>query len=237
MSEAKIVCVYNNKEIFDKVIQTNENLKDCKIFGYDNTSENTAITKRYNDFIKKNVTPLSDFWVVFIHQDFGFMQDVNKLLEKLNKKHIYGAIGVTLHRGLFWGKTEIIEGRQKWGFKDSIALTWGRILQGNNDFNFKKHGRPVFFPFTVDSTDCCCMMMHSSLINKYTLRFDENLNFHMYAEELCYRVKHEHKIKTKVVQIKCYHLGKGNIDEDFQKSADYLKEKFKIKRIPSTCKN
>lgn len=34
-----------------------------------------------------------------------------------------------------------------------------------------------------------------------------------------------------------YHLGKRNKNEDFQKSADYLKDKFKIKRIPSTYKN
>lgn len=228
VSNPKIVCVVNNYNIFNKVVKNNENLKNCEIVDYDNTTENIAITKRYNDFIKNYVKADSDFWVAFIHQDFGFQEDLGSFLKKMDKKHIYGAVGATLYKGLFLGKE---------GFKTSIALILGKILQGHNDFNFTKRGHKVIFPMTVDTVDCCCIMIHSSLINKYDLRFDENLSFHMYAEELCYRAKKDYKIKTKVIQTNCYHLGVGNLNEEFQKSAQYLKEKFKIKRIPSTCKN
>lgn len=228
MPETKVVCVVNNYDIFNSVVKNNENLKNCEIIDYDNTTENIPITKRYNDLIDNNINENSDFWVAFIHQDFGFRENLNSLLKKMDKKHIYGAVGATLHKGLFIGKE---------GFKTSIALIWGRILQGNNDFNFKKYGLPIIVPITADAIDCCCIMMHSSLIAKHHLRFDENLSFHMYAEELCYRVKKEYKVKTKVIQTKCFHLGKGSLNEEFQKSAQYLKEKFKIKRIPSTCKN
>lgn len=241
--KTKIICVYNNQEIFDKVVKSNENLKNCEIFAYDNTTENIAITKHYNNFINENIGAAtkggrtskdSDFWCLFIHQDFGIMENIDLALEKLNKNHIYGAIGVKIFRGLFFGK----KGKDRHlGFKSSLVLTLGRIFQGNNDFNFKKHGRKIFFNPTVDAIDCCCTIVHSSLIEKYNLRFDENLSFHLYAEELCYSAKKNHKIKTKIVQINCYHMGKGNLNEEFQKSAQYLKDKFKIKRIPSTCPN
>lgn len=239
---AKVICVVNDFEIFDKVVKNNENLKGTELFFYDNTSENISITKRYNQFIEENIgrgdsvaAPEQDFWCAFIHQDFGIQENINPLLEKLNKDCIYGAVGIKIFRGLFYGKKGGVN--VKYGFKTQLKLTLGRILQGNNDFNFKKHGRIALFQPTVDVIDCCCIMIHSSLIKKYNLRFDENLDFHMYAEELCYRAKQDYKIKTKVVQLKCFHMNKGSLNEEFKKSAQYLKGKFKIKYIPSTCPN
>lgn len=230
----KVVCVFNNKEIFDKVILDNENLKDCEKFPYDNTIENVSITKHYNNFINENVFSCNDdFWCLFLHQDFGVMEDVDAILKKMDKNSIYGAIGVKTFKGLFWGK----KGGGKLGFKRHLTLAFGRILQGNNNFDFKEYGIRVFFQPIVKSVDCCCIMIHSSLIRKYNLQFDENLNFHMYAEELCYRTKKDYKIKTKVIQMNCFHLGRGTFDEEFKKSLEYLKNKFKIKKIPSTCYN
>lgn len=230
----KLVCVYNDKELFEKIVKNNDFTRNCEIFDYDNTSDNTPITKSYNNFIDKNIN--SDSWYVFIHQDFGFMENVESIIEKLDKNYIYGAVGVKIFRGIFWGKKHDIDGI-KHGFKTELKLTIGKILQGDNDFGLKRHGRPALFQQTVDAIDCCCIMIHSSLIKKYNLRFDEHLSFHMYAEELCYRAKKDYKIKTKVIQTKCFHLGKGCLNEDYQKSVQYLKEKFKIKKIPSTCPN
>lgn len=230
---SKVICVVNNQEIFDKVVKNNENLKNSEYFVFDNTTENVAITKRYNSFIEQNINN-KDSWCLFIHQDFGVMEDIDSVLKKLDKNNIYGAVGVKILKGIFFGK----KGNDRHlGFKTSLKLTLGRILQGNNDFNFKKHGRPALFQPKVDAIDCCCIMIHSSLIKKYNLRFDENLNFHFYAEELCYRAKKDYKIKTKVVQMKCFHFGQGTLDENFEKSAQYLKQKFNIKSIPSTCYN
>lgn len=230
----KVVCVVNNFEIFDKVVKNNENLKDCELFCYDNTNENITITKRYNKFIEETIGTAAEeeFWCVFIHQDFGIQENINSVLENLDKNCIWGAIGVKILKGLFFGKNGF---DRHLGFKTRLKLTFGRILQGNNDFNFKKHGRTAILKPTVDVIDCCCIIMHSSLIKKYNLKFDENLSFHMYAEELCYSARKEHKIKTKVVQMKCFHLNTGCLNEDFKKAAQYLKDKFKTKFIPSTC--
>lgn len=235
-----IICVFNDKKTFTKVVQNNDFLKDTEIFTFDNTAENISITKRYNSFIDENIIgaaeggPSKDTWYIFIHQDFGFMEDINPILERLNPECIYGAVGVKIFKGFFYGKKGL---DKRLGFKNELKITLGRILQGDNDFALKKHGRIALFQPTVDAIDCCCIIIHSSLIKKYNLKFDENLNFHMYAEELCYRARHEHKIKTKVVQMKCFHLGKGCLNDDFEKSAQYVKEKFNLKSVPSTCPN
>lgn len=231
----KVICTFNNPEIFEKVVKNNKNLKNCEVIEYDNTNENIAITKRYNDFIEKYISskdyPNEDFWCFFIHQDFGITENIENITEKLNHNYIYGAIGAKILRGLFFGK----KSEDRFGFKTRFKLILGEILQGENDFNLKPYGHKLLFQRAVNSIDCCCIIIHSSLIKKYDLHFDENLSFHMYAEELCYRTKKDYKIKTKVVQMKCYHLGKGILNEEFKKSVKYLEEKFKVKKIPSTC--
>lgn len=229
----KIICVFNKNEIFEEVVKCNQNLKNLEIIGYNNTEENVAITKHYNDFIQNNINDI-DSWYIFIHQDFGFLENIDPILKKLNKDCIYGTIGVKIFKGVFWGKKN---GNKKSGFKNELKIAFGRILQGNNDFNFKPKGKKIFSQFTVDSIDCCCIIVHSSLIQKHNLHFDENLSFHMYAEDFCYRAKKDYKIKTKVVQMKCFHMGAGDLNEEFEKSVRYLKDKFKIKTIPSTCPN
>lgn len=237
----KVICVYNDRKIFAKIVQNNEYLKDTEIFAFDNTTENTSITKRYNGFIDeqildstKDVHPQEDFWCLFIHQDFGIMENIAPILESVNPNYIYGAVGIKIFKGFFYGKKGL---DRRLGFKNELKITLGKILQGDNDFCLRKHGRIALCKPTVDAIDCCCIMIHSSLIRKYNLKFDENLSFHMYAEELCYRARREYKIKTKVVQMKCFHLGKGDIGEEFEKAAQYVKEKFSLKSVPSTCPN
>lgn len=223
----KVVCVVNNYDTFDKVVKSNEHLKDCEIHYYDNSIENISVTERYNDFIDE-LPEDEDFWVMFIHQDFGFLENPIETLRTLNPKYIYGTIGVKFYKFLYFNRH---------GFKRHHVAVCGKILQGNNDFNFREYGVELKRPKTATSVDCCCIMIHSSLIKKHSLRFDENLKFHMYAEDLCYRARKKYKIKVKVVQMKCFHMGIGSLDEEFKASADYLKQKFKISRIPSTCPN
>lgn len=232
----KVVCVYNDEKIFEKVVKDNKFLSGCELVAFDNRFENISITKRYNCFIEDTLKQSSDddFWYVFIHQDFGVLEDINSVLNKLNPDFIYGAVGVKVFKGLFWGKSGF---DRRLGFKIELKLTFGQILQGDDDYGLKKHGRKAYWPIEVDAIDCCCIIIHSSLVNRYNLRFDENLSFHMYAEELCYRAKKDYKIKTKIAQMNCFHIGVGCLNEEYYNSAKYLKEKFKVKTIPSTCPN
>lgn len=229
----KVICVVNKQDIFEKIVRDNESLKNCEIFAYDNTNENIAITKHYNKFIEENIVKSpsgkdSNFWCVFIHQDFGIQEDIDLILNNLNRNYIYGAVGIKFYYPVTIDTNE--------GFDCNKLIVYGMIAQMSNN-NFIPYGEYITEPTTIDAIDCCCIIMHSSLIKKYNLRFDENLNFHMYAEELCYRAKKDYKIKTKAVQIKCFHLGVGVLNQEFRDSVQYLKDKFKIKKIPSTCPN
>ena len=60
----------------------------------------------------------------------------------------------------------------------------------------------------------------------------------MYAEDFCINARRNYGILTKVVQLDCFHTSTGNLDnldENFYNSADYIKKKYNIEYINSTC--
>jgi hypothetical protein len=191
---------------------------------YDNTKENIGISKRYNDFL--NGSSHDDTWFIFCHQDFGFMEDPYSRIKDLDKNFIYGPIGAVRKKGVFFRKSKI-------RFEKKVLL--GQINQANNDYRFYKNGIYITKPRVVETIDCCCIIVHSSLIKKYNLRFDEHLTFHLYAEDLSLCALFNHGIKTKAIQIECRHSSLGIASRDFYDSLEYLKSKYKDKEFVGTC--
>lgn len=258
----EIVCVANDLGVFNRVIAENPYMNRFSVTMYDNSVENVGISKRYNTFIEERINKSNDdFWAVFCHQDFGFNEDIRAKVEKLDKNCIYGPIGIKVFRstkkwfkGLFsnkFGYYPSLKFEIKGLFsKDYKFLTvekhesqpglfkrklLGQISQGQGDSDFEKLGKLIKSPKSVESLDCCCLIVHSSLIRKHNLKFDENLSWHMYVEDFCMGAKKNYGIKTKAVQFDCFHLGKGNLNEDFYSAAKYVKDKYNLKRLKTTC--
>ncbi len=260
-NKVEIVCVSNNIETFNNVVATNQYMKVFPITMFDNTVENIGISKRYNAYIEERINENSDFWVIFCHQDFGFNENPYNKIIKLNKNHLYGAIGVKTYFSLKRGFKGIIS--QKMGYYSSCKILikglfykklkainlvkqeptsgfikrkiLGQIQQGHNNNNFNKFGKKLLYPKDVSTLDCCCLIVHSSLIMKHNLRFDENLDWHMYVEDFCINCEKEYGIKSKAVQFDCYHLGIGNLNDDFYASARYVKKKHELTSLKTTC--
>ena len=81
------------------------------------------------------------------------------------------------------------------------------------------------------------MIVHSSLIKKYNLRFDKNLKFDLYSEDFSINAKENFNIGTKVVPIKCHHYSYGNPTNNFYENLDYLSNKYKNRKnsYATTC--
>ena len=103
----------------------------------------------------------------------------------------------------------------------------GKGGKGEHKIGNKTAGEPV-----VKTLDCCCCIVHSSLLK--VLRFDENLDFHMYVEDLCHSAK-KLGILSRVVQFDCRHLSGGNHNEALEKAAQYVMKKHNIKKTDSPC--
>ena len=223
MSNLKIVSVINNFATFNRCIKDNENLKDFEVIYYDNTKENIGIPERYNSFIK-TIKDDDDFWVAFIHQDFIFNENPLIKLSKLDKKSLYGAVGVA--RQLFY-----LQFKPNFLFRVNRRCTLGQIFEGEGERTVgnKVENNPI-----VKTFDCCCCVIHSSLIVEKQLKFDENLKFHMYVEDMCHSARKK-GVFSRIVQMECLHLSGGVKNEEFRQSAQYVMEKHKIKLINSTC--
>jgi hypothetical protein len=201
------ICVSNNDLIYNTNVVSSYYMTQHEIIKYDNIENNLPVPIRYNSAINKLQSLHYHGWLFFVHNDFSILEDVNKLVDHLDKKFIYGSIGAILENG--------------------NKKLYGEILQGHEN-QLIKHGIKIDQPKKVDTVDCQCLFFHSDLINKYNLRFDENeiLAFHQYTEEFCLNAKKLYNIETYVVPFLCKHTSWGTLNAGYYKAEKYLNNKF-----------
>jgi GT2 family glycosyltransferase len=228
-----IVAVVNKIDLFSSTILENRFMNPHAIHRYDNRESNIGISRRYNDFIDHHMP--DDAWVVFCHQDFGFEEEIEPKLARLDKNVIYGPIGTGPTKQLVFIASLSRYGfeRLRIGFYDRWKK-FGRIMQKTARKTVRM-GQFIRKPVVVDTLDSCCMIVHSSLIRKHNLRFDERLDWHLYVEDFSLNAKRNGNIATKAVQFKCFHLSGGTIDFTFHENLIYLKKKYGTERFATTC--
>lgn len=232
----QIVSVVNYPKLYDRYIGNNPFYKGMDLVPFDNTKENIPIPVRYNDFIDHRM--LADAWVIFCHQDFSIREDVALKLKDLPQDCIYGPIGIKacLGRELVFcmgGATRKLKCRRR----DFVEHEYfGRILQGHGEDESKARpiGRRVDRPYEVDTVDCCCLIVHSSLIRKYNLRFDGQFTFHLFTSDFSIAARKRHGIKTKILQLEAFHLSEGGFSAEYFRNLGRLLRKYPEDRVVVT---
>lgn len=229
----QIVTVVNNHQLFNDTIRSNGFMNVHSLHVYDNTLENIGIAQRYNDYIRTKMHP--DSWVVFCHQDFAFQEDITGKLASLDRNCLYGPTGTGPTKQLVFIATFSRYGVERFriGFYDR-SKKFGQIVQ-QTPKKTQQMGRYLRKPAVVDTVDCCCLIVHASLIRKHALTFDEQLQWHLYAEDFCLNAKHRNQVLTKAVQLDCVHLSDGPVNDDFDASLLHLKRKYGTGCFSTTC--
>ena len=205
------ITVVRNEKMYNDFVKNNRYNKGAEFVAYDNTKENIYIPKRYNDFLD-HYDYKDPAWFVFCHEDWQTKSDWLYNLDKLNKKSLYGICG-----------TKLILRKNRPVFKHF----YGKIIGSNKRGLMRRIlGAEVKTGTVVDAFDCMCLIIHSSLVEKYHIRFDEKLTWHLYTEELCIRLKEKYNIPSRILQICSQHWSWGEANEEFNKSFDYLIQKF-----------
>jgi hypothetical protein len=228
-----IVTVVNNYPLYDRCVRNNSFINTHKLVAIDNITNPKGIAELYNNYIKTGMK--DDTWAVFCHQDFIFHESIMEKLNGLDKNSIYGAVGVYPEKEfVFFLRMKGIRIQKfKFGF---VLRRWryGRFLQGEgNGAHYK--GKSVKGTKIVDTVDCCCIIVHSALIRKRQIMFDEQLKWHLYSEDFSLNAKKKHGIPTRVIQLNCQHLSQGNFSGDFEESLAYIKRKYPDDVFASTC--
>lgn len=231
---AQFVCVSHKPEMVERYIGSNSNINTHPVTVYDNRVNNIGIPHRYNHFIDH---AMGDGWVVFLHHDMEFDEDPVPLLRQAPKDSIYGVIGVKVGQGRRFvhvgrrGKRGIGVER---GRHTHLNL-WGRIkcdksISPTGAIGAHARGLPV-----VDTVDCCCVIVHSSLVRKHGLRFDPRFAWHFYSEDFSLNALTRHGIATRVLQVDCGHYGLADLDDEFHASRGDLLAKYAGTTFGSTC--
>lgn len=218
MEKAIFITVDNNKDLYEKCILNNkfiDNNQYIELVRFDNTVENIFIPVRYNEFLN-NYDYSQDAWFVFLHNDFEMLENIIPKLQNLDKTKMYSPFGFNLFK-----KSE----------NEFIKETIGDIYDCTRDGKNPRHltmmndgGRKVDLP------DCMCFIVHSSLVAKYNLRFDEKCKFDLYVEDFSINANIKHNIDTVFLKLKCNHWSQlKDIQErpNYFPVLDYVLDKYK----------
>lgn len=206
-----IISVVRDFGMYAKRIQNNAYMNKHTLCPLDNSSENKGIPFRYNTFLESY-----DFerpsWLVFCHEDFGFTQEIDALLEPLDRNALYGPIGV---------RTDV-----RW----RLIYTWRLIGQISESHKDGSHTRSVGLPCPtgtpVETFDGQCMIVHSDVIKRTGLGFDENLTFDLYVEDFCMNAKENFGIPSRILAVKCEHWSFGLVPDRYFPQEAYISKKY-----------
>lgn len=210
-----VISVVNDYEMYKRCISQNpfvNFLSNVQLVDFDNTKENIYITQRYNSFLER-YNYGKEAWFVFCHCDWKLLEDINPILKNLDKSHLYGPVGARvnfINDKIYQEMTGgCLEKR-----RDGSGL---RYIGNKNCINIE----------TSDTFDCQAFIVHSSLVKKYCLRFDEKLKWDLYIEDMCINSKLKYGINSYAINIDCCHWsGYHLIPKSYYDSLLYINQKY-----------
>jgi hypothetical protein len=205
------ISVVRDFKMYDKLVQTNPNTKGAEFVSFDNRVENKPISVRYNEFLN-SYDYSKDSWFIFCHEDYEFLEPIEPYLTSLDKNNLYGQVGAIRYGFLGFGMQTIVGNL----FCRDRACIESMTKLG---MRIKKNTRTETF-------DCCCLMVHSSLVAKHNLRFDEELLFDFYVEDFCASAFVNFGILSYVIPIKACHYSTSTATDRLFRHLPYLKRKY-----------
>ena len=211
MSAVVFVSAVRDFAMHSKCVAANPACAGCEIAAIDNRTANDGIGKLYNRFLDSRSAG-EDAWYVFCHEDWMCAEPPGPLLAKADPGAIYGPIGARTRLGAFgWPHWELV----------------GAISECEKDGSgMRRIGREVPPGTPLDTFDCQCIAVHSSLVRRYRLRFDENLLFDLYAEDFSIAALENHGVRSLVLPVKCVHFSRGSVGRRYREQEAYLKRKY-----------
>lgn len=220
MINVSIVCCYNNREMYEKILVKSLNKQEnCEyeLIGINNiNNEYKDCATALNYGISKACAP----YIIAVHQDFEFidkntLSDIFKYLKNMGDFDILGAAGALLdeNANIF----HKIIGRNR-----KVIMSWENYIEN---------------PIIVESLDECCICFKRKLWEEH--HFSEELcpAWDLYAVEFCLYARLYKQSKVYVIPMNVEHHSGGNLSTRFYKSLQNVAKYYtnKIDLIVTTC--
>ena len=210
MDKVVVISVVRDWAMYARCLKDNAFLSGVELCPIDNQEQNEAIPVRYNQFLDARSLD-EDAWYVFCHEDFEPKEDVVSMLEGLDKDSLWGPIGAAT--------------RVRWGVYHQWRLL-GQVEECAKDgFRVHRIGEPVPRGTPVETFDCQCLIVHSSLVRKQVLTFDEHLTFDLYIEEFC-MASAKKGVPSRVLPFAARHWSGGSVQPRYAGQEAYVKVKY-----------
>lgn len=211
MNKVVFISVVRDFEMYDKCVRNNPNCAKAEFIAVDNREKNEGIPIGYNRFLDSR--PIDEeAWYVFCHEDFELKEPLGPKLDALNKNQLWGPIGAA---------TEVKCGvYHKWVLR-------GQIEECRKDgTQHRMVGAPVEQGTLVETFDCQCLIVHSSLIQRHHLRFDERLTFDLYVEDFCIAAREFAGVPSRILPLKSCHWSGGNVQPRYYEQEMHVNAKY-----------
>lgn len=210
------ISVVRDARMYDRVIRNNPCVVGDGIIlnPIDNSKENAGLPRRYNEFLEQYDYSMPS-WLVFCHEDWEILESISEKLKNLDKRALYGSFGARMTRK----DDELV--RQYVGKISDCTKDGGNVRTLGSEFENLTR---------VDTLDCQALIVHSSLVDKYRLRFDEEFSFDLYVEDFCLTAFVRHEVLSRVLNLRICHWSQiFSLEErpDSTRKYPYLNEKFR----------
>lgn len=214
MTQPVIISVVRDFAMYERCLGVNPNCRGCQLIPLDNRAQNEGLPKRYNAFLASRPSS-EEAWYIFCHEDFEPREPLLPRLANLDPNAIWGVIGAVT--------------RVRLGFYHQWLLL-GQITECNKDgSNEHLLGEKVALGTPVETFDCQCLIVHSSLIRRFDLSFDEHLTFDLYVEDFCMAAAAK-GVAARILPLACRHWSNGKTQPRY-----YVQEAYLAKKYPNAC--
>jgi hypothetical protein len=206
-----VISVVRDFIMYNQCIAHNQHANVHTLHTIDNRTANEHISIQYNRFLD-TYDYTQPAWFIFCHEDFEMLENPEKLLKKAHQDSLYGPIGAT---------TKTVAGCLfKWKLLGTIYEA------GKDGQTGQQVGTSVPLNTPVETFDCQCLIVHSSLILNTGLRFDPRLSFDLYIEDFCIQAKEYHSISSLILPLRCKHWSHGQTGARYFQQEKYLNTKY-----------
>lgn len=207
-----LISVVRDFAMYERCVRDNPRCAGCELAPIDNRERNEGIGVCYNRFLDSRPSE-EDAWYVFCHEDFELKESLVDCLRDLDRTSMWGPIGVA---------TEVKFGLyHKWVMRGSLEEC------KKDGSELRMIGTAVAQGTPVETFDCQCVIVHSSLVRKHHLRFDEQLTFDLYAEDFCIAAKERAGVISRILPLRACHWSGGSVQPRYYQQEAYLNGKWR----------
>ena len=210
MDKILYVSVVRDWAKYERCLKDNPVLSGGELCPIDNREKNEGLPVCYNRFLESRPKGETT-WYVFCHEDFELKEALPPLLDGLDKNSLWGPVGAAT--------------RVRWGFYHQWLMLGCVAECAKDGSNVHVIGTPVPVGTPVETFDCQCLIVHSSLVQREGLRFDENLSFDLYVEDFCMAATKK-GIVSRILPMTAQHWSGGSVQPRYYEQEAYVNTKY-----------